>query len=228
MELKRTLRYAAKFMRWQLTYSLMRGLPDLPTPREKAWTLIQYGSRNRLSTLVETGTYRGETVAECLRHFDRIFTIELDPALHAAARARFAGEARVTLIQGDSCSELSALALNIAGPALFWLDAHYSAGVTAKGPDDPPLRWELQAIARRSEPDVVLIDDVRLMGVNPGYPSLEEIRDVVGDRVSTFDVRRDILRITLRCVTRGQSGGACGESQDDLKTAPSNTTVPSS
>ena len=165
--------------------------------RRNARTLLRYGRRSGLSTLVETGTYRGHTVAACRGHFDRIYSIELDPSLHREAVKRFADDSSVVLIQGDSCEELMRLAPEIEGPTLFWLDAHYSAGVTAKGPHDPPLEWELRAILGRQEPDVVLIDDARLLGHGPGWPSLDQVRSIVGNRASSVEVRDDIVRIEL-------------------------------
>jgi hypothetical protein len=167
------------------------------SPGKKAAMVRDKGREAQLSTLVETGTYRGRTVDACLGHFERIYTIELEPALADTARRRFAGEPSVTIIQGDSCEELVRLVGTLQGPVLFWLDAHYSAGVTAKGLHDPPLEWELRAILSRDERDLVLIDDARELGVKPGYPTLEELRRIVGDRASSFEVKDDIVRIAL-------------------------------
>jgi hypothetical protein len=178
-----------------LLHWAVRQLPGLPTEQQKSRTVIRHGQSTPI--LIETGTWRGVTVAACLGHFERIYTIELDPALFETARDRFAGEPSVTVIHGDSYTELSRLAAKVTGPVLFWLDGHYSSGDTAKGPHDPPLPWELRAILGRSEPDVILIDDARHMGVLPDYPSIEEIRHLVGERASSFKVRRDIIRISL-------------------------------
>ncbi len=166
-------------------------------PKKKAATIIEYGRDNSIRTLVETGTYLGQTVQACLGHFERIFTVELDASLCEAARKRFAGRPEVTVIEGDSHEELARLVADIDGRALFWLDAHYSEGITAKGTHDPPLEWELEAILSRNERDVVLLDDARLMGVAPGYPSIDEIRRIVSVRARTFEVLRDIVRINL-------------------------------
>ncbi len=201
---------------WRLVHPILRWLGGLPSPREKARILIEYGRRQGIATLVETGTYLGDTVAACLPRFEHLYTIELDEALYDAARSRFNGHPNVTVIQGDSYTELNRLAFEIMEPALFWLDAHYCAGPTAKGPHDPPLEWELRAIVLRGKGDVILIDDARHMGLlagsfrqwirrtllrcvppGPGYPSLQEIRQIVDERVSSFEVRRDIIRITL-------------------------------
>jgi hypothetical protein len=164
--------------------------------RRKARTLLGYGRRNGLRTLVETGTYRGHTVAACSGHFDRIYSIELHPGLYEQARHRFAGDPSVTLVQGDSCEALMRLGPEIEGPALFWLDAHHSSGGTAKGAHDPPLEWELRAVLERGEPDVVLIDDARLLG-RDGWPSLEDVRRLLAGRAGELEVRDDIVRIAL-------------------------------
>lgn len=190
-------RSPARFVHLRFVHPLRRRLGGLPTEPEKARTLIEYGREHGAATLIETGTYRGTTVAACLHHFSRIFTIELGEELFAAARARFADEQTVTVIHGDSYTELSRLATSVPGPVLFWLDAHYSDDSAAKGPHDPPLPWELRAILERDTPDVVLIDDARLMGLLPGYPSIKDIRGIVGDRAASFEVRRDMIRITL-------------------------------
>jgi predicted O-methyltransferase YrrM len=181
----------------RLAGPIMRRFSGLPSAREKAEVLIQHADRQRTRTLIETGTYQGETVAACLAHFDRIYTIELDQSLYEAARDRFAEEPSVTVIHGDSYTELSKLAAEVTQPVLFWLDAHYSYGETAKGEHDPPLPWELRAIVARGKPDVILIDDARHMGVLPDYPSIEEIRELVGERASSFEVEHDIIRVTL-------------------------------
>jgi hypothetical protein len=180
---------------------MLRGLHAAATEplrrRRKVCTLVSYGRVAGLTTLVETGTYKGHTIAGCRRSFERIYSIELDRPLHEQAQRRFAAESAVTLILGDSCEELTRLAPRIEGPALFWLDAHWSAGATAKGPHDPPIEWELRAILARREADVVLIDDARLLGVERGWPSLDDLRRLVGRRAATFEVRDDIVRIRL-------------------------------
>ncbi len=67
----------------------------------------------------------------------------------------------------------------------------------AKGPHDPPLPWEPPSIVARRQRDVIVIDDARLVGVNPGYASIDQIQALVYARASSFEVRRDIIRIVL-------------------------------
>jgi hypothetical protein len=66
------------------------------------------------------------------------------------------------------------------GPVLYWLDAHYSKGITARGDEEAPILVELATIAARHQPgDLILIDDARLFGLHPGYPTLGKIRKVM-------------------------------------------------
>jgi len=65
-------------------------------------------------------------------------------------------------------------------PALFWLDAHYSQGVTAGASEAAPILKELSCLAgRHRHKDVILIDDARLFGLKAGYPGLKVIRQFV-------------------------------------------------
>jgi hypothetical protein len=84
----------------------------------------------------------------------------------------------------------------VSGPCLFWLDGHFSAGVTARGDVDTPIVAELDSVLGRSGwNDVVLIDDARLFGQGD-YPSLSWIQQRVADARPgwRFQVRDDIIR----------------------------------
>lgn len=113
---------------------------------------------------VETGTYRGKTTRLAASLFERVFTIELSEEIHAATKARLAHLSNVRFLQGDSSARIADLAWAITEPAVFFLDAHYSGGVTAKGAKEVPLYDELEQIARRALPDLVIMDDARLFG----------------------------------------------------------------
>ena len=54
---------------------------------------------------------------------------------------------------------------NMIDPTIFWLDGHYSCGITAKGDVDVPLLEELIAINVLFKGSAILIiDDYRLFG----------------------------------------------------------------
>jgi len=125
-----------------------------------------------LSVLVETGTFKGDTVAALLPHVERAITIEQSEALWRESAARFAGDARVQVILGDSAAELARIMPSIAGrPALFWLDAHWCVADHTSGEHSQcPLLAEIAAIGRLDESSVVLIDDARLFLAPPPEP----------------------------------------------------------
>ena len=84
------------------------------------------------------------------------------------------------LIHGDSGPEMAGVVKRPPGPALFWLDGHYSGGDTARGIHDTPINEELRAIFQPGQPDhIVLIDDARCFGDSPTYPTLEEVKQLV-------------------------------------------------
>lgn len=118
-------------------------------------------------TWVETGTFMGGTTAVLARHAAQVISIEPEPTLHAKAVARFAGQPHVHIVRGLSEEVFPNLLPMLGGAVNFWLDGHFSAGQTHKGPVDTPIRQELATIAehRARWPQLcVCVDDLRLFG----------------------------------------------------------------
>jgi hypothetical protein len=139
----------------------------------------------------------GDTVAALAPEVDHVVSIELGRDLHLRARERFARRQNVTLVQGDSADLLPHVAAAAPDRTLFWLDAHYSHGDTARSDEDTPILRELNTVlARGDRGDVILIDDARMMG-EPGWPTLDDIRERVHrhDASLSVDVADDIVRI---------------------------------
>jgi hypothetical protein len=175
------------------------GLPIYPgSGSEKHEVVAEFGRRFRTPVLVETGTFRGDMVAAQKDKFERIFTIELNERLYRAAKARFAGDGHVQVLHGDSGTVLASCIENVEAPILYWLDGHYSGAGTSREAGETPIEMELRAIGRRNQPgDVVLIDDARLFGVRPGYPSIEELQQFVDQHLpgSKLTIESDIICI---------------------------------
>jgi hypothetical protein len=179
------------FRRW-----LRAGRPVPAPPVVKQHILKEYQDRFHLRTVVETGTFTGETVEALRGRSTQVVSIELAPDLHARAVRRFASAGNVRLLQGDSVQLLPRVADETTGPTLFWLDGHYAGAGTA-GSGQSPLMHEVRALlARAPRGDVILIDDARdLIGVD-GYPSLEELCATIRANRPHADVtvRDDIIR----------------------------------
>ena len=171
--------------------------PQIPPPHAiKARAVINQARGHNVRVLVETGTYLGEMARKCSRHFEQILTIELSEKLAAEAARRLERRRNVRVLCGESSRLLPQILAVIREPVVFWLDAHYSGGATAKGATECPLERELHIIAEHARQDhIILIDDVRLMGSGE-YPSLERVCELarrINPRYQ-IEIRDDILR----------------------------------
>jgi hypothetical protein len=181
---------------------IQAGKPVPPPHAVKERILAAYASAFGASVLIETGTYAGDMVSALKDRFEKILSIELSEDLARRAQRRFRAFPHIRILQGDSGEVLPRLLAGISGRCLFWLDGHYSAGVTAKGDAASPAMRELQAILERPAEDrVILIDDARLFRRAHDFPELDRLRDMV-ERLRPdwdFSVRNDVVRIHPRC-----------------------------
>ena len=127
-----------------------------------------------IQEFIETGTFQGHTTAWAARHFTRVTTIELSPAYHAAAQARFFAQPNVRTLAGNSVAVLHAVVPNLPVPAIFWLDAHWSGLDTAGHELECPVLAEIALINASSLAHVVLVDDARLFCAPPPRPHRAE------------------------------------------------------
>jgi hypothetical protein len=168
----------------------------------KQRAVLDYASRFGIRVLVETGTYMGAMIDATKHHFDRIYSIELDQALHERAVRKFRRDANVTLLQGDSGSKLADVLAVLDDAALFWLDAHFSGGITSRGDLDTPIVAEVRQLLAHplAGRHVVLIDDARLFDGTHDYPTLATLRELVASLAPSFvvEVRDDVLRLHRR------------------------------
>lgn len=149
-----------------------------PMPAEyKRMTIIKYAKNYNCKTLIETGTYYGDTTFFCKDYFEQIYTIELLDILFEKALIRFKDYKNINVIKGDSSIELPNLLNKINNKTIFWLDGHYCGdNFTAKGVKETPIFEEIKSILdHKIKNHVILIDDARCFGVWPDYPTIEEI-----------------------------------------------------
>jgi len=130
--------------------------------------------------------------------FSKIFSVELDKTLYEQAKKKFAKFAHISIIQGDSSEVLPPILAEITQPCLFWLDAHYSGGLTAKGNLETPIMRELKLIfTHASGEQVILIDDARLFVGQNDYPTMGQLRSFILEQRPgwMFETENDIIRI---------------------------------
>jgi hypothetical protein len=154
----------------------LSGQSGAPPNIVKQNTIVSYAHKVEAGTLVETGTFLGDTARFVGKFFREVYTIELSEELHKHARKLFKGKGNYFLIKGDSTQELAQLVPQLGGSVLFWLDAHYSGPQTAKGEKETPILSELISIldAKNIKP-TILIDDARCFGTYSDYPTIVEL-----------------------------------------------------
>lgn len=164
----------------------------------KRRVIKQHARKFSSQVFIETGTYLGDTVAAVKNLFSEIHSVELGGKLAEEARKRFLRYPQIHIHQGDSAKVLPRILQESPKSRLFWLDAHYSEGVTVGDDEHLPLISEIKTILGHwVSGSVILIDDARLMGKQKGYPSFEEIEIIVKDAGLNLEVKQDldIIRI---------------------------------
>ena len=123
---------------------------------------------------IETGTYLGETAVWAAAHFEKVITIELSSDLYEAALNNLKDLRNVTILQGDSGKLLGEVVSHLEGRSIFWLDGHYSFGMTAGEERECPVLDELSGLRGCGPDDIILIDDAHMFLVPPPPPHRAE------------------------------------------------------
>lgn len=191
--LHRTRKLRRKYEQWQ-----SRGSTG-PMPNfGKQKTVIEYIKRFSPEVFVETGTYKGKMVYAVMPYIDEIYSIELSGSHYSNAARRFCGYPKVHILQGESSRVLPEILANIDKRCIFWLDAHWSGGSTARAERQTPVMQEVQCILKhkKAEGHVILIDDARLFTGDNDYPSIPELREQILQALPgwCFEVKNDIVR----------------------------------
>ena len=133
-----------------------------------------------LEIFVEGGTYQGMTASLMSKSFKKVYTIEKSNEMYNIAKNNLKGIKNIELLEGDTRDYLKKIMNN--DNLLFWLDAHWSGGLTYGKEDESPLIKELEIIFSRNRNYAILIDDARLFLALPPkphnfhkWPSLKDI-----------------------------------------------------
>lgn len=188
----------SRLRRWESKLRAVRwaraGRPEPAPPHIKQQIVATLVRAHRPRVFVETGTYRGDTLAVVAPLVERAVSIELDATLAGLARRRFGSMPSVEILEGDSADVLPTVVASLDAPALFWLDGHFSGGPTADS--HVPVLAEIDAVLSSPLDHVILIDDIRLFDGSNGYPTVETLRaSILAHRPSwIFEVADDIAR----------------------------------
>ena len=160
--------------------------------------LIRNGLPN--AVWVETGTYLGQTTQLLSKYASKVYSIEPEPILFSNAAKYFKTFDNVEILNGLSENIFPDLLPRISGDVNFWLDGHYSGGITHKGPKITPIVDELKCIGQHLphfSRATVLIDDIR--GFDPrqpkfsAYPSLDFLVDWARENQLSWHIEHDIF-----------------------------------
>ncbi|MCD4762206.1 hypothetical protein K8R32_04590 [bacterium] len=158
-----------------------------------------YFYKYKIGIFIETGTFLGEMVEAVKDNFKKIYSIELDKRLYKKSKRRFGNNKHIHILLGDSGEILPKILASLREPCIFWLDAHYSGGVTGKGVKNTPILKELNYILDNFiKGSVILIDDARLfIKIVKDYPSIDELKSIIINKRSELklEVKDDIIRI---------------------------------
>jgi hypothetical protein len=187
LQIRRRLRpllsYTRDFVSWEL------GRTQNPPHYLKRKMVLSYRRKYSLAVFCETGTYLGEMVRGVRKEFREIHSIELDAKLFRLAQSQFRRYPHVRLHQGDSGELLGQVTAGISDPCLFWLDAHYSGGITAKQGVETPIEREIQAIRTHYvRGSVILIDDARCFTGEGDYPAYATVAALLKTVDANFEV----------------------------------------
>jgi hypothetical protein len=147
----------------QLIAKQIRDSQDWYNPQCQELGMFQsvFNHHEELYAFVETGTADGAGILEVERmiQFSEYHTIELSPEMYSKYEQSFK-ESQVKRYLGNSTEVLPEISAQIEKPSLFYLDAHYCKGYSVEaGNSGSPLMEELEIIAKRELPDLVIVDD---------------------------------------------------------------------
>ncbi len=190
-------KYYQKFFLKEHNEWVVKGKPLPVSNYSKQEALRAFQQKYNIKTLVETGTYLGDTLYALAHDFVELYSIELSEHYYKLAQLRFRNYSNVHLLQGDSGKVLKELVPKLNNPALFWLDGHYSGGLTAKGDLECPVYEELKAIFSSAYNHIIFIDDARLFVGSNDYPTLENLQTFVKNEKPAYQflVENDCIRL---------------------------------
>lgn len=118
-----------------------------------------------IKTVVETGTYEGETTIQLSKMVENVVTIEINPTYYRKC-SHLDEFKNINRIRGASEAVLDEILPVLKKPILFFLDAHWGVN---------PLHGELDAIYKHKLNDsVIIIHDFLVPGTDLGHDYVDK------------------------------------------------------
>lgn len=172
----------------------------IPVPHAiKQQIVNRYREKHEITTFIESGTYLGDMISAQKSNFAKLYTIELNKDLAQWAKRRFKKDSHVKIIQGDSGKVMPSIVNDLQEKALFWLDGHYSGGITARGDKDCPIVDEVKAIVLSGIQHILIIDDARYFIGERDYPTINGLSSFILNAYpnSAIQIEHDCIIIEL-------------------------------
>ena len=187
------------YLLWiKFVYFLRKNPDKTPSFLEKRDFIVKLAKETKIPVFIETGTYLGDMIYSVKDIFKEIYSIELDKKLAERANKIFKKYNHIHIINGDSSEVLPKLLLKINRPVQFWLDAHYSGGITTKGDRETPILEELNSILNWwINGSIILIDDARLFKKENDWPEIRKIFSFINKKNQKLriEIINDIIMI---------------------------------
>ena len=142
--------------------------------------ILDIAVRSQCNIFVESGTYKGTSLRKAVESgiFEQCYSAEIVPELHHKQKKRFAKYDNCHLLLGSSIDVFVEHIFPICTATdriFFWLDGHFSAGITGGESTFCPVLEEMNVIQRHCPTSsiVIAIDDTDDLGRHdPNVPGL--------------------------------------------------------
>jgi hypothetical protein len=147
---------------------------------------VKYG----FTVFVETGLAQGTSALWAEHFFENVISVEI--SAEAVYNFKVAhDESAVKIVMGDSGQEMVGIVSGLPVPALFWLDGHTD--------DYTPILAELAAINTSTLRHVIMIDDWRMFGTCPAWPSRERVLEFAANDGARACAEIDDVLVVTPC-----------------------------
>jgi hypothetical protein len=136
--------------------------------------ILELKEAYRIKNFIETGTYSGDTAYWASQVFEQVLTIEYSQFIYEKVAQKYSHINNIQFLYGDTREQLSYIVQSLNTSSLFWLDAHWSGGLTYGESDQCPVIEEIEIINRSEEEHFIFIDDARLFLSPPPLPLVIE------------------------------------------------------